>query len=428
MTSKSDNVSGTASESNSADDTDTDESAQIPAEVVNQLDRIEEQVGDDNKADDIEDRRPDWVFDKFIKQRRADGNAESGLQSYRSAWGQFEEWMEEEGHTYLTDLSPRFPGRHDGWIVSHDEYEKKKLSRAVHLSRIKTVARFAQSRGWIDPSDVPDDEAWDEVKPEVNDGEKIRSDPLPPERGEEIAKWVRANHFGGRAHVLWLLLFRYGFRVSAIRALDRDDLVLTKPDDWPEGREFNPHLRLKDRPELGGEEDDGLPLKNKREELAGRKVLLEQEHVEVFRHYVENSSDEGATETRKEYEEPDKYGLYGLVTGEQNPRLSARTIRDRTHWLTCPTTYGDECLCDGCREYRAEHGRNPYPSKVWKYCNETRSPHQVRHGAITSLLDNNKHHTISHNVGTSIDTIRDVYDSADDIRRMNRTAGDWLSG
>jgi hypothetical protein len=148
----------------------------------------------------------------------------------------------------------------------------------------------------------------------------------------------------------------------------------------------------------------------------------------VFRHYVQNGSEHGAKNSRKEHDESDEYGLYGLLTGEHNARLSGRTVRERTHWLTCPTTYGDECQCDGCREYRAEHGRNPYPSKVYKYCNETRSPHQVRHGAITSLLDDHSHSTVANIVGTSPDTLRDVYDRADEYRRMNRVADDWLSG
>jgi hypothetical protein len=43
------------------------------------------------------------------------------------------------------------------------------------------------------------------------------------------------------------------------------------------------------------------------------------------------------------------------------------------------------------------------------------------------LLDDHDHATVARIVGTSTDTIRDVYDSAGDIRRMNRVAGDWLS-
>lgn len=418
MPSETDHVSGTASESTHAENVD----AEAIAEAVAQ------KLQNDDKAEDIEDKRPEWVFAQFTEHWRADGKAQSGLQSYSSSWGQFCEWMDEQEYVYLTDLTPRFPGQHDSWIVSHDEYDQNELSRCMHLSRIKNVIRYAESRGWIDPTDVPEDETWDTVKPDLDADEKVRSDPLPPERGEQIMNWVRANRFGNRAHVLWIALFRYGFRVSAIRALDRDSLVLSMPEDMPDDQRFRPHLNLDDRPELGPEDDDGLPLKNKRDELAGRRVPLKPEHAEVFRHYVENGSPTGAKDSRKEHDEPDEYGLSGLLTGEQSARLSGRTIRERTHWLTCPTTFTDrECQCDGCRQYRDENGRNPYPSKVGKHCNETRSPHQVRHGAITSLLDDHDHATVARIVGTSTDTIREVYDSAGEYRRMNRIAGDWLS-
>lgn len=113
------------------------------------------------------------------------------------------------------------------------------------------------------------------------------------------------------------MLFRYGFRVSAVRTLDREDLILTEPDNWPDEHGFSPHLRLKDRPELGPDDDEGLPLKNKREELAGRRVPLQPEDAEVFRHYIENGSSTGAKDSRKEHEESDEYGLHGLLTGEQ---------------------------------------------------------------------------------------------------------------
>jgi len=425
---ETDYASSIANETTPAENADTDRSGPTTlSDLESRLAGIEEQVEDDDRADDIEDRRPEWVFEQFGEHWKADDKAPSGLQSYRSAWKLFREWMDDQGCVYLTDLTPRFAGRHDDWIVAHDTYEKKKISRCMHLSRIKTVVRHAQSRGWIDSSDVPDDEMWDEAKPDYENYDSVRKDPLRPERGGRITNWVRSNYFGGRPHVLWLLLFRYGFRVSAARALDRDSLVLSEPDNWPDEQSFRPHLRLEDRPELGGEDDKGLTLKNKREELASRLVPLQPEHVDVFRHYVENGSPHGAIDSRKEYDEPDEYGLHGLLTGEHNARLTGRTIGDRTHWLTCPTTYEAECQYDGCREYRDEHGRNPYPSNRRKHCNETRSPHQVRHGAITSLLDDHSHATVARIVGTSPDTLRDVYDRAGEYRRMNRVAGDWLS-
>jgi hypothetical protein len=41
------------------------------------------------------------------------------------------------------------------------------------------------------------------------------------------------------------------------------------------------------------------------------------------------------------------------------------------------------------------------------------------------LLDDADHGTVASIVGTSPDTLRDVYDRADEYRRMNRIADDW---
>jgi integrase len=218
-------------------------------------------------------------------------------------------------------------------------------------------------------------------------------------------------------------MYNYGLRISAIRALDRNHLVLNQPDDWPNGREFRPHLVLRDRPELGGEDDMGLPLKNKGK-LADRRVPIRAEDVQVFDLYVSRETPTGAKSSRKKHEEPDKYDLHGLLTTEHSPRISRSTIEDRTAWLTCPTTYSDsECNCRGCREYREDNGQNPPPSRLGRHCEETRSPHQVRHGAITKMLDAYPPETVSKIVGTSVDEIKKTYDRADEIQRMNRL--DW---
>jgi len=403
---------------------DSDSDRPTNNELMAEISELKDEISDDDNARDIADKRPACVWNKYRDNWIGDDKAPSGLQSRRSAWVQFIRWMTEQEHEYLSDLSSNFVARHHDWVLSN--CEKNKLSRYAHLSHIRSIITFAKSRGWIDPEDVPDEDAWAEISPDLSDDDKVRSDPLAVERGKEIMQWVRNERFGSRSHCLWILLFRYGFRVSAVRALDRDDLILSEPDDWPDEHDFKPHLRLRDRPDLGPEDDGGLKLKNKVEELASRRVPLQPEDAAVLHHYVEHGSAHGAKKTRKEHDEPDEYGLYGLLTGEQNPRLSGRTIRERTHWLTCPATYGERCDCDSCREYRREHGRDPYPSKVYKICDETRSPHQIRHGAITRLLDEHDHSTVSRIVGTSPDTLREVYDRADEYRRMGRITDDWL--
>jgi hypothetical protein len=391
-----------------------------------------EQPNDSNSPSDKitkrngNDHTPEVVWKQFEDHWKLSDKAQSGLQPHRSAWTQFAEWMEEQGYDYLTELTQYFPTRHDDWILTHETYNKGRLSRSFHLTRIQNVVRHAKSRGWIDPEVVPDKESWQEAKPDIGEKEKTRSDPLTPERGERIMRWVSKNRPYSRAHVLWILLFKYGFRNSAIRSLDRGALIVHEPDDWPASREFHPHLRLEDRPDLGDDDDRGLPLKNTNSRLAGRRVPLKREDADTLYRYIQGGSPTGAVDSRKEFEEPDKYGLKGLITGEHSPRISREQIGSRTHWLTCPTTYAEECGCDGCRSYREAHnGKNPPPHQVRKYCKVSRSPHQVRHGAITRMVDDHEHSEVAQIVGTSAETIKKVYDRADEYRRMERVASTW---
>lgn len=379
--------------------------------ILKRLKRIEAQVTD-HAADDIEDRSPEWVWERYAAHYLQDGKSPNGLQSVRSAWNQFTEWMYKEGHEHLTDLSPRFPGRHDDWIVDHREYDKNRLSRGMHLTRIKQVVQYARTRGWIHPTIVPDAEEWDEVKPDIDKDDRVRSDPLPPERGERIMEWLERDHFGERDHCLWILVWQYALRVSAIRALDLDDLIQTERADWPDRHEFpGSHLRLTDRPERG------LPLKNTREELAGRRVPLRPDAAEALDCYID--------EHRIDHGRGPEEGSPGLLTTEHNPRIADSTVRSEVHRLTSPSVYGVRCECAGCLAHQAENSRRPYPSQIGRICDESRSPHQARHGAITRLLDDHDPTVLARVCGTSADTLRDHYDRADQYRRLGRLAATW---
>ena len=329
--------------------------------------------------------------------------------------------------------NPAAPNRYVGWLNTHPKYAKKPISMREHLRRIRNVVESARALGYV-PERIPQDGALEKAEPVVSDQEEIRDDPLHTSRGERIMSWLRAQKPYSIDDVLWTLVWRYGLRVSAIRALDRDHVVFEphEADDWPAQHEFYPHLHLRDRPELGGKEDEGLPLKNTNPVHGERLIPMNDEDAESIRGYVDRGTPTGATTSRKAWEEhgePDKYGLFGLITSEHTARISKKTIRQRVHAITCPTAYTDtNCHCDGCAEYRAGNdGANPRPSQRGTHCTRTRSPHQCRHGAITNMLDDGKdHETIASVVGTSPKTIRDVYDRADKHDRFDRTAQGWL--
>ena len=102
MTSESDHVSGTVSKPTQAENTDTNRSS--PAtndDVLTELRELKEQVTDNSGADDIEDQRPKWMFKQFKEHWKADDKVHSALQPYESAWRQFCEWTEKQGHMNL---------------------------------------------------------------------------------------------------------------------------------------------------------------------------------------------------------------------------------------------------------------------------------------------------------------------------------------
>lgn len=378
----------------------------------------------------LEDCTPGQVFEEFrIWWLNNQRNTQSGLQSYESNWKQFKTWMDSEGYKHLTDLPSRTPVRYQQWLTTHPDIDQKPISRAEALDRIRRVIEYAESMGYA-RSELLDPSSWETAMPAVRDDEEIRSDPLSPEKGVKIFRWIRENKRYSRADVLWTLVWRYGLRVSAIRALDKDHLIL-KPEeakDFPSNHEFRPHIILRDRPELGDIDTEGLPLKNTNQEYADRRIPLHGDDAETLRGYVDRGCKQGAKRARKTHDDPDGFGLYGLVTTEHSARISRHTIHDRVKWITCPTTYTDaNCVCEGCQEYREENGKNPPPSKVGTYCDKARSPHQCRHGAITNMLNSGiPIKSIARTVGTSPQTIRDTYDRADEWDRMDRIADDLL--
>lgn len=344
----------------------------------------------------------------------------STLESYQSAWGQFSEWLLTEVGQYLSALPRNFPAQYAQWVNNADHIEKKPLSLRTHLDRIEGITRTAHVHGYIQCS--PEPELWDEIKPKITSkGVEIRDDPLDPARIPEITEWLESEHQYSRDHVLWILLTRYGLRSSAIRAIDLGHLHLSagSVDDCQDEEKFQEHVLLQDRPGLG-DNGDGLPLKNTREHLADRSIPLAKEDAITLGTYVRNGSKTGAKSSRKVFDRNDKFGQTGLLTTQTSPRISHSTIQNRCHWLTCPTTVGTQCDCRGCSEYRTQHGKDPAPHEIQQVCDVSRSPHQVRHGAITRLLNSYDAATVAQVVGTSMKTIRHVYDRASQYQRMKR--------
>lgn len=366
------------------------------------------------------DVTPAAVWDTYVS-RKGDKRRHETLQLAKNSWDLFCEWCESEGIEYLSGLGPYFPGDFRVYLESHTDMGD--ISIYYTLTRMKQVAEFAQNRGLIHQQ-YPHDN-WN--RPELDKSDRQRDEYLLPERGREISDFVRLEYTYQKEHVIWKLAWDYGLRKSAIRSLDREQVAIDPKGENP------PHLRLEDRPDLGGAEDKGLPLKNTLDRLAGRKVPIREEMVEVLRGYIANERTDNGT---------DEYDLEALITTKRSARISENGIYITTCKITSPATYRGLCKCEAHQEFREQHGRScgcewcetydlrenrELPTQQRYKCDKSRGPHAVRHGAITQMVNSGQDFpTISHIVGTSPDTLRKTYDRRSDDERMNAIAPAWL--
>lgn len=339
----------------------------------------------------------EWLTRKGAKKRQ------NTIDETERAWDAFCEWADTENVTHLSDLGPFFAADFRKHLEATTD--QNDLSLYYLITRVKVVAEYGKGQGYLH-QDYP--YSWD--RPELSSDEKQRDEYLLPERGHDISKWVRLEYPYQNEHVLWKLAFDYGLRKSAIRAIDLEHVVLDPDERNP------PHIKLRDRPDLGPDGDKGLPLKNTWPELSKRSVPLQPDMVDVLRQYIDRQ--------RRDPDGTDKYGLEGLVTTQRSARMSENGIYRTICKLTSPATYEGSCDCDACREYRDKNGK-PLPAQDRYKCGWSRPPHGVRHGSITDMINQGKDlDTVSYIVGTLPSTLRRVYDRRTEEERMNAIADD----
>lgn len=358
--------------------------------------------GKSNSQQKLRSGSPNDILEKY-KQRHSDERPRS-FQSRDSAWGQFTRWCTEvEGISSLHNLGPYFATDFQDWLRANESIHQNEYSLKQTLLRVRKVIKFAQSRGYV-PVDVPHD--WD-----IPDADSpVREDTLPADLGVKIMHNLEQHAEYSRFHALWLLVFRYGLRASAIRAVGINDVSLDRSNGFP------PHIHVRDRPFAS--QNHGLPLKNTNDMLATRRIPLDEYAVDVLDSYIFRNRDERVG--------TDEAGEQGLFTTERSPRISQSCIQNWVHAVTSPVIYSGACSCDGCQAYHSDHGTFAPASKLEQVCDETYSPHECRHGAITNMLNDGKsHQAVANVVGTSPDTIRDTYDQSDEWDRLRRTNDAW---
>jgi len=201
-----------------------------------------------------------------------------------------------------------------------------------------------------------------------------------------ILEYVSRYQYASRTHVVFALLWRTGIRTGSIRALDVGDFY---PDEQA--------LELVHRPETG------TPLKNKQN--AERMVALDGRLIRMLEEYIDGPR----------HDKKDEYDRELLVTTQQG-RPAASTIRDTIYRITRPCTVGKEC----------PHDRDPddcpaMETRSSSRCPSSRSPHDIRSGAITAhLLEDVPVEIVSERCDVSRDVLDRHYDRRTEREKMEQ--------
>lgn len=323
-------------------------------------------------SDDLEPMAPDAALDMYLKTRRGEASDET-LQSHKYRLGKFVEWCEQQEIGNLNDLTGR--DLHAFRVWRREEGDLKMVSLRGQLSTLRSYLRFCAS-----VNAVPEGLRSKVMLPTVSQDEQVSQTSLDAARADDILAYLDRYHYASRQHVVTLLLWHTGMRVGALRSLDLDDCELG---------DRSPGVELVHRPEKG------TPLKNK--ERGERWVALSQRIARILQDYIDGPREDVT----------DDYGRDPLVTTTHG-RPSDSTLRDAIYRATRPCWVGKEC----------PHDRDPEECEATELhkasrCPSSRSPHDLRSGAITAHLLEDVPHEI---VGDRMDVSRKVLDKHYDRR------------
>lgn len=329
-------------------------------------------------SEELDPIAPEAAVSLYLDHREGEVS-EQTLSTHRYRLERFAEWCEDEAAIYnMADLSGR--DLHSYRVYRREEDDIKPVTLQGQLSTIRVFLNFCAS------IDAVHEGLHEKILlPTVSQGEQASQSTLEAERADRVVDYLEKYEYASRAHVVMTLLWKTGVRMGSARAIDLDDY---DPD--------SPGVQLAHRPQ------EGTPLKNKHR--GERWIALRGYTANVLDDYVEGPRDDVR----------DEYGREPLLTTAQG-RASLSCIRDTVYTLTRPCQYR-EC----------PHDRNPEDCEAMdrakaSKCPSSRSPHDVRSGAITAhLLDDVPVEVVSDRMNVSPDILDRHYDRRSEREKMEQ--------
>lgn len=317
------------------------------------------------------DLSPRAAKNRFIS-RRSQRQAEATVRSYNHRLEHFVEWCEANDIDSMSDVG--------GWEI--DEYRHDRESDGLAPTTMKgQMVALRQLLQYCETVDVIEEGTADKVDlPTLTKDQETSDARLSSDRAEEHLQFFREStrYEGTVYHAFLEVAWHTAARIGGIQSLDVDDY------DGDRGT-----LEFRHRPKAG------TTLKNKGE--GERIVGINADVVKALDHYI-------ARDRPRKSDDDGRQPLFATNQG----RPSDTTIRYWSYWGTQP------CLLKECPHSRhrqsCEYTERNHTSK----CPSSRSPHAIRTGAITWLLDRTGGDIefVARRVNATPDTIRRYYDKA----------------
>ena len=325
-----------------------------------------------------EDLKIRHARDRYLRRRRPDATDQS-LDTWEYRLKLFVEWCGSVGITRVGELR-----KYD--LDEFYELRSSEIAPATlegEMWTLKMFVRFLEDIGAVDEGLAK------AVRiPDLDPEDRSNDTKLHTDAALALLRYYRdsARHYASRMHVVFELAWITGARIGGLRALDLEDC------DFGE----NAYVEFRHRPETG------TPLKNK---MRGeRPVALPEETADALQEYVgqnrHNVRDEGGRQPL-------------LASTRGRPVLN--TLRCWTYTATLPCLHTD--CPHGKERVTCEWVDMHHASK----CPSSRSPHQIRTGAITYLLNAGwPPEDVAERVNSNVETIEQHYDKADPEERRRR--------
>jgi len=328
-----------------------------------------------DRSRDPGDLHPREAVTRYLRRRRSD-STDASVKSWKYRLKLFVEWCQGIGVERIGDLR--------GYDI--DEYYELRsgaVAPATLEGEMWTLQKFTE---YLEQIGAVDDLSDSVRVPDIDASERANSESLSTEAALSLLNYYRDSdvHRATRQHTFLELAWHTGARQGGLRALDVHDV-------YPgEG-----YVEFHHRPETS------TPLKNKQH--GERAVAVPDETAIVLREFLGNRYD-----VRDEHDrQPYLASRYG--------RPTENTIRTWSYVATLP------CLHSDCPHGKQRSSCDYTEFKHASKCPSSRSPHRIRTGAVTWMLNAGiPPEVVAQRVNASVQTIRDHYDWATESQRWSR--------